>query len=164
MRTRFLMAAVIAAAIIPVGAARAGHCDHTTIVFTRFTARDPGSGEPLENPATGTPVRNPTAESGQGGCTADPSDETLNTFLVYPGANSLVVGSQLSEQPGSGTVTFAGKTTPLTFVKPGGTSTGYAWESQAVYFDQASSLSGGMLTATVCTEGECDVVTYRALA
>lgn len=143
--------AAIAAIAAPLGAS-ATHCEPGIIIFSGV---DSGQNDP-----DGVPFR-PGPNGSLAGCLVDPSDESL--ALIWPGATNMVVAYTVSTPVApTGTLTFNGQTTPLTFtrLKPV-YATSARWESQSI----PTQVGAGPVTATVFVGSEeVGSVTYQKYA
>lgn len=144
MRLRPLLAAALLAAAMPLGTARATHCDKPAIyLFTSVGA--PG--------APGAPVLVSSAI----GCVVLGMEEP-NTDWIYPGSNYWQVRWLLNTKPTSGTIKFAGQTIMLEFA-PGkvlGVVDAAYFDSQWFSVDPTMTIMGGKADITVCADTPCE--------
>lgn len=169
---KILVAAVLFGALVPsIGQAEepplaAEGCEANLILFSRRTVLNPSTGEPVTNPATGTPVRNSTYDSQAAGCTAGdevPEAGEVNTAVLYPFANSLMVRSPIANGvPVSGTLEFAGTTYDLTFTLAL-TVTGdpSVYDSQDMYIAEGLAINGGDAVVTVTYGAEPNLYRHQ---
>lgn len=161
MRTRLLMAGCLAIALAPLTNAVAEHCA-LVVVHSHHTVLDL-NGEPITSPVTDEPVRTPGADTAVAGCALHDTDDPVNTALIVPGSNSVTVRYGVTP-PTSGTFTFAGQTTSLTFVETRTVEGATTYDSLPIFFDPALSITGGTAVATVCVDQGCASATYRTVS
>lgn len=152
---RFALAAMFAVSLAPL-ASQASHCGDDVFVFFGV---DTGVAHPVDG-GTVKQGQNP----GASGCTADPNDETLNTFLIVPGAPHAIVGTAISNQFGekpTGTIEIDGEVTELTFTAYN--SARGRWEADGVAVPAGAS---SIIASVWLDGGEEDAQTaeYRSVA
>jgi hypothetical protein len=149
-----LVSAAIAAAVVPAGFAHADGVCETNIIFF--------SGYVVSHPTTGAQAAHyGPADFGSLDCLLLQSGQ--DTHLIYPGSNGYSVRWGGTAEPTSGTAKFAGVTKELTFTKTAVTGGGEVWDTPWYLYDQAASLTGGVMAIDICVEDECEHQEYHTI-